>query len=267
MLLRGKGQGLEIGCSDRDVAMVCADLRARLTAQPDFYRGSRARAIFGEALPTEADLAMLRECLAEFEIVLDVVALEKPAPANERPRISAVESQDGELPLSESARSLAADFAGARADLAARRLRRTRTGAARIEAVPTVEHPAAVAALTSATLYHRGTLRGGQALHHLGNIVVVGDVNPGAELVASGDIVVFGALRGVAHAGAQGDATARVIALELAPTQLRIATVIAAGEEGPPGAHGIAEHAVVQDGRIIIVPHERADNMPREVVN
>src|SRR5208337_3874819 len=71
MLLRGKGQGLEIGCSDRDVATVCADLRARLTAQPDFYRGSRARAIFGEALPSETDVAMLRDCLAEFEIVLD----------------------------------------------------------------------------------------------------------------------------------------------------------------------------------------------------
>ena len=84
-----------------------------------------------------------------------------------------------------------------------------------------------------ATLYHRGTLRGGQALHNLGNLVVVGDVNPGAELVASGDIVVFGALRGVAHAGAQGDRAARVIALELAATQLRIATAIASGDVGP----------------------------------
>jgi septum site-determining protein MinC len=62
--------------------------------------------------------------------------------------------------------------------------------------------------------------------------VVVGDVNPGAELVATGDIVVFGSLRGTAHAGAQGDATARVFALELAPTQLRISTYIAADDGG-----------------------------------
>ena len=94
------------------------------------------------------------------------------------------------------------------------------------DAVPRVEP------LGPATLYHRGTVRGGQALQQLGNIVVVGDVNPGAELVASGDILVFGALRGTAHAGAQGDRKARVFALQLAPTQLRIAAYIAADESG-----------------------------------
>jgi septum site-determining protein MinC len=114
------------------------------------------------------------------------------------------------------------------------------------------------------TLYHRGTLRGGQTLHNLGNIIVIGDVNPGAELIASGDIVVFGALRGVAHAGAQGDAGARVVALELAPTQLRIATMIAApdgqsSESGP-------QHAYILGDRIAIVPHAAADLGRREVI-
>jgi septum site-determining protein MinC len=108
-----------------------------------------------------------------------------------------------------------------------------------------------------ATLYHRGTLRGGQALHNLGNLVVIGDVNPGAELVASGDIVVFGALRGVAHAGAQGDRSARVIALELAPTQLRIATLIATSDSGTR-ARG-PEHASIVDERIVVVPFAEAD--------
>ena len=108
-----------------------------------------------------------------------------------------------------------------------------------------------------ATLYHRGTLRGGQALHNLGNLVVIGDVNPGAELVASGDIVVFGALRGVAHAGAQGDRSARVIALELAPTQLRIATLIAPSDSGTR-ARG-PEHASIVDERIVVVPFAEAD--------
>jgi septum site-determining protein MinC len=258
MLLRGKGQGLEIGCFERDIVSVCADLRARLDAQPDFYRGSKARAVFGPALPSEPELALLRDLLAEYEIVLAEVVLGEPPAREAAPRFS-----DPAPPLSDSARSLVADFAGARADLAARRIKRGRSAVARVEAAAAPRPAAPVAAVPDgATLYHRGTLRGGQALHHLGNIVVVGDVNPGAELVASGDIVVFGALRGVAHAGAQGDESARVVALELAATQLRIATLIAAGDEEARSASA-AEHAVVKDGRIVIVPHERADSIGR----
>ena len=102
------------------------------------------------------------------------------------------------------------------------------------------------------TLYHRGTLRGGKSLQQLGNIVVVGDVNPGAELVASGDILVFGALRGTAHAGAQGDADARVVALELAPTQLRIATFIAVDDASRRPQE--PEVAFVAGDRIAIAP-------------
>jgi septum site-determining protein MinC len=106
------------------------------------------------------------------------------------------------------------------------------------------------------TLYHRGTLRGGQILQQVGNIVVVGDVNPGAELVASGDILVFGALRGTAHAGAQGDAAARVAALELSPTQLRIATFIAADDAKRKSRE--PEVAFVHEQRIAIAPYARA---------
>ena len=101
---------------------------------------------------------------------------------------------------SDAARWLVAEFAGARADIAERRQRGE-------DSVPRLE-PAATAAANRrpgharldrveplpSTLYHVGTVRGGQSLHHVGNIVVVGDVNPGSELVASGDIVVFGSL-------------------------------------------------------------------------
>jgi septum site-determining protein MinC len=76
-------------------------------------------------------------------------------------------------------------------------------------------------------------------------------------LVASGDIVVFGALRGVAHAGAQGDRNARVIALELAPTQLRIATAIATS--GPDRAKRGPEHASIVGDRIVVVPFSDAE--------
>ncbi|MHB8153991.1 MAG: septum site-determining protein MinC, partial [Bacillati bacterium] len=107
-----------------------------------------------------------------------------------------------------------------------------------------------------ATRYHVGTLRGGQSLHQLGNLVVVGDVNPGAELVATGDILVFGRLAGVAHAGAQGDAGAVVLALDLAATQLRIATSIAA--DAPPAKRSPQpEVAIVREAQIMIIPYDR----------
>lgn len=71
------------------------------------------------------------------------------------------------------------------------------------------------------------TLRSGYKLQHNGHIVVIGDVNPGAEIIAGGNVVVWGRLRGVVHAGAEGDEDAVICALDLSPTQLRIAGKIA----------------------------------------
>lgn len=73
----------------------------------------------------------------------------------------------------------------------------------------------------------KGPLRSGTRVEYEGNVVVFGDVNPGAEIEAGGSVIVWGRLRGVVHAGAKGDETAVVCALELAPTQLRIASGIA----------------------------------------
>ena len=69
----------------------------------------------------------------------------------------------------------------------------------------------------------RGTCRSGDVLRFPGNVVVVGNVNPGAQIIAQGDILVFGTLRGTAHAGAGGDPTAVIIAMAAASPQLRIA--------------------------------------------
>lgn len=76
-------------------------------------------------------------------------------------------------------------------------------------------------------LYYAGTVRSGQRLLHPSHIVVAGDVNPGAEVIAGGDIVVLGTLRGLAHAGCYGDESARIIAGNMRPQQLRIAGQIA----------------------------------------
>lgn len=76
------------------------------------------------------------------------------------------------------------------------------------------------------TKFYRGTVRSGQLVSYEGNLVVIGDVNPGAEVVATGNVIVMGALRGMVHAGADGNKQAVVAALCLQPTQLRIADVI-----------------------------------------
>jgi septum site-determining protein MinC len=72
------------------------------------------------------------------------------------------------------------------------------------------------------------TLRSGFSVHHPGHVIILGDVNPGAEIIASGSIVIWGRLRGLVHAGAEGDESSTVSALDLSPTQLRIAGQIAA---------------------------------------
>lgn len=76
------------------------------------------------------------------------------------------------------------------------------------------------------TLLVRRTIRSGQRLHYDGNVVIMGDVNAGAEVVCTGDIIVLGSLRGVAHAGAEGRIEATVYAFRFEPTQLRIAHLI-----------------------------------------
>jgi septum site-determining protein MinC len=72
----------------------------------------------------------------------------------------------------------------------------------------------------------RRTLRSGHNISYFGHVVVVGDVNPGAEIVAGGNIVVWGRLRGTVHAGADGNKNAVICALDMSPTQLRIADQI-----------------------------------------
>ena len=104
-------------------------------------------------------------------------------------------------------------------------------------------------------LYLRQTVRSGQSIRHEGHLVICGDVNAGAEVIATGDIVVFGTLRGMAHAGAQGDESAQIIANPLRPTQIRIAGYIARS----PDASGAVttkhpEAARVRQGEIHIVP-------------
>ncbi len=107
-------------------------------------------------------------------------------------------------------------------------------------------------------LFVHKTVRAGQKVHFHGDITVLGDVNPGAEVVAVGNIAVFGALRGVAHAGAEGKSDAVVVAIDLKPTQLRISDCIARAPEKSKDEVGFAELARIQEGKIVIERYEHA---------
>ena len=76
---------------------------------------------------------------------------------------------------------------------------------------------------TSETKFHKGSLRSGQRLEYDGSLVVIGDVNAGAEVIASENIVILGNLRGLAHAGAKGNKDAIIEASEIDAVQITIA--------------------------------------------
>ncbi|AFY55035.1 septum site-determining protein MinC [Rivularia sp. PCC 7116] len=86
-------------------------------------------------------------------------------------------------------------------------------------------------------LYLETTVRSGVEIRHRGSVIILGDVNPGGIVVAEGDILIWGRLRGVAHAGAQGNSECTIMALQMEPTQLRIADALARAPEKSPTQH------------------------------
>ncbi|SCG83733.1 septum formation inhibitor [Proteiniborus sp. DW1] len=102
------------------------------------------------------------------------------------------------------------------------------------------------------TRFVRATVRSGQTVESEGNLVVIGDVNPGGIVMAKGNIVILGALRGMAHAGCDGNKEAIVVAFYLLPTQLRIANIIARKPDGEVELSKWPEIARVKDDAVLI---------------
>src|SRR5262249_24230263 len=97
------------------------------------------------------------------------------------------------------------------------------------------------------------TLRSGRTVRYDGHVFVFGDVNPGASIVAGGNVIVWGRLRGTVQAGANGDESAVVCALDLVPTQLRIAGYITVSPDDKRRKPR-PEIACVKQGRIVAEP-------------
>lgn len=127
-----------------------------------------------------------------------------------------------------------------------------------INALSEIENASIIGILTETTTQSEGnaiivkrTLRSGQSISYAGDVVIVGDVNAGAEVIAEGDIIVLGSLRGLAHAGAMGDRSAIIYALDLSPVQIRIADVIARAPDHTQNK-SVPEIARIKDNNIII---------------
>jgi septum site-determining protein MinC len=218
--VRGTRDGVAISMGDGLWEDLLAGLAERLHATGSFFAGSRVTLDVGDRDLTEEQLAQLEDVLNRYDMGLYAIA------ANSADTRS-------------SSRAI-----GVRAVAAS--LQQTGTGTA---------PAAATEAETGNALLVRRTIRSGQVIEHSGNLVIVGDVNPGGEVIAGGDVIIWGRLRGVVHAGAVGKESAIVCALFMRPMQLRIGDHIARAPEEGPGAGPISpEVAMVSGGDIVLMP-------------
>jgi septum site-determining protein MinC len=212
--IKGTSEGLVISLGEGSLGTILDEMDSRLGAKASFFVGGRVALRVGDRSLSAEQLQTIGSQLETHGVTLWAVESEHPATC------AAAE----ELGLETNVHSS------------------TRATPLVVEQVPREE-------LTG--LLVRRTLRSGQAVRHAGHVTLIGDVNPGAEIVAAGDIVVWGKLRGIAHAGAMGDEDAIICALELAPSQIRISSHVARPPERsrPPR---IPEFASVQDDRIVV---------------
>ena len=222
--IKGIRDGLLIRVNDAPDFAVYERLRRELEQKRDFLQGGRVTVELGHRAMNREQLVGLQELFVAQDLEL-----------------WAVIAEDGETRASARELGLATRLSGSATDLEGNALVESANGAG------TKAPPASNALLL------RETLRSGRSIWHEGHVVVLGDVNPGAQIIATGNVVVWGRLRGLVHSGAGGDAAAVICALDLSPTQLRIAEHIAvAPDDSRPAT--IPEQATVRDGQIVAEP-------------
>ncbi|MCP4536850.1 MAG: septum site-determining protein MinC [Chloroflexi bacterium] len=218
--IKGIRQGLLVTLGNRGWGEELTALEERLGASPAFFRGGRVALDVGLLELSRSEIEDARALLTHHQVELWAVVSTN----------SSTEAAAQELELVISIKP----------DLAPLPLPGSET-ASEDQVSPIAEG-----------LVVRRTLRSGQGIRHPGDVVIIGDVNPGAEIVAGGNIVVWGRVRGLVHAGALGDEDAVICALDLAPTQLRIAGHIARSPEDRR-RKPTAEMASVREGRIVAI--------------
>jgi septum site-determining protein MinC len=167
----------------------CSALLAQIDERSAFFQGARLAIDVGSQALKVNDLVSLRDRLSERNVALWAVL--------------------GESAVTEHTSQLLG---------LATRISKPR---------PEEQKPADVTAEDTA-LFINKTLRSGKRIEYSGHVVVMGDVNAGAEIIAEGHVVVWGRVRGMIHAGSKGDRSATICALDLSATQLRIADEVSA---------------------------------------
>ena len=213
--IKGIREGLLITVRDDDWPNAKAALQEQIKEQSEFLRGGQLILDVGNHVIRAAELGQLRDMITDDGLVLWAVLSN-----------SKVTQQNAQL-----------------------------LGLATRINKPSPErtsHTIETALTGEEAVLVRRTLRSGYSLQYVGHVVVIGDVNPGSEIVAGGDVVVWGRLRGMVHAGAEGNQDAIICAMDLTPTQLRIADHIATTpkRQGKPQP----EVARIVDGQVVAVP-------------
>jgi len=221
--IKGIREGLLVTVSDRgSFSELFALLTTDLSQKQSFLQGSQIALQVGYRHLAKDDLRELQSLFEQNQLELWAVLAEEPAT-----RAAAREL------------ALATRLSGSQTDLDGNLL----------TAVPQPE-TAVDPQPAQGGLLLKETVRSGRSVFHEGHIVIIGDVNPGAEIVAGGDVIVWGRLRGLVHAGALGSETAVICALELNPTQLRIADQIAISPD-EKRSRPIPEQATIRNGQIV----------------
>lgn len=210
--IKGISEGLLVTVSDGEWAAIRQDLLDQIQTQADFFRGANLTIDVGVHEIKAADLGKLREQISEHGITLRGIIS------------TSTRTEENAKTL-----GLATHF---------ERPQPERSGKAYDTSISGDE----------AMLTQR-TLRSGNTITYPGHVIIVGDVNPGAEIMAGGNIIVWGRLRGTAHAGASGNEKAIICALEMTPTQLRIAETVSIAPENKK--ENKPEIARLQDGQVI----------------
>jgi septum site-determining protein MinC len=230
--IKGIREGLLVTLEDSPQDALLDALAVELEQKREFLKGSKIILSVGERSFTRRQLGEIKELFEGQELTLWTVLAEREGTRTVARDLGLATRLPGSWTDLEGN---ALPAVGSNASSDATRSE-DRSGASRLE-----------------SLLLKETLRSGRSVYYEGHVVVIGDVNPGAEIMAAGDVIVWGRLRGLVHAGALGDESAVICSLDLSPTQLRIGNQIAV----PPDENRqkpVPEKAFIRSGQIIAEP-------------